>query len=508
MLKILDSNSIKSLDDFTIKHEPIASIDLMERAALSFVRLLRELYKLDELQLIIFCGPGNNGGDGLAIARLLNSKMKAIQVFIPNNVEHCSNDFIVNLNRIQNHDQIQIQSFKQYKEKVLKDSGKSIVIDALFGTGLSRKIEGDYHTIVEFINKLVYPVISVDIPSGMSSDKLMVGPCVHAIHTISFHVPKLAFYLPENIDLIGKVHICPIGLDEEYYKTLTGKYYILEPSDVRQTIKVRRKNVHKSIVGKAFLVAGKTGMMGAAILAAKACMRSGTGLLTVHLPKSGLHSMQNALPEAVCEPDEHQDYISHIPMQKECHACGIGPGLGINDATVAAFKDFIQQFPKEKPMVIDADGLNILSANREILDLLIGHEFVLTPHIGEFQRLFGASENSVARLEKLSSSAKRLGGVILLKGPNSALALPDGRILFNTTGNPGMATAGSGDVLTGLLLGFLSQGYSVVTSAVLAVYIHGFAGDLAAMQHSEHGMIASDIIEMIPQTFLWLEKII
>lgn len=503
-MKILKRENIQAWDNYTIKNEPIKSIDLMERAAKSFVKILKNLVELSSSSVIIICGPGNNGGDGLAIARLIASKVKIVRVCISVETEKYSEDFRKNLKALDQNRDIIISNFSELNKFFIGEDN-TIIIDALFGSGLTRPVTNQYAEIIHLINFQSCPVISIDLPSGMYCDTVLEGPCIQADHTISFQAPKLAFYFAENLEYLGNIHICHIGLDADYYKKLSSEFYQLEPEEAQKLYKPRKQNVHKNEVGKAYLIAGKRGMIGASILAAKACLRAGTGSLTVHIPESGLQILQQQVPEAICSIDSNFDCISEINIKSEYSAFGIGPGIGMQASTVNALKSFMRENNKIKTVVFDADALNIIAENPAMLDLLKSLSFILTPHIGEFDRLFGHSKNSHERFIKLKEAAILLQGVIILKGPRTAIGLPNGQIIYNTTGNQGMATAGSGDVLTGIILALLSQGYSIQESAKLGVFMHGMAGDLAVQKYSIPGMIASDLIEKIPDTFLWLQ---
>jgi hydroxyethylthiazole kinase-like uncharacterized protein yjeF len=499
MLKILTAQQTKDLDAYTIAHEPIASIDLMERACRAFVGWFTPQFDTSK-KIGIVCGTGNNGGDGLGIARLLHELGYIIKVWVVRGSVSETTDFKINLERLKG--KVEIYAISSASDQGLFVN-LHVLIDAVFGSGLSRPLEGIYEQVVNCINHADVIRIAVDVPTGLMSDKHTEGSlAILAHYTVSFHLPKLAFLLPENNRHTGEWTVLNIGLNKQFIEKSDSSYYLLERKDISNLLKHRQKFSHKGTYGKALLISGSYGKMGAAVLASRAALRSGLGLLTTHVPQCGYTILQTAVPEAMASIDNNEKIFSELPALEDYDAIGFGPGIGLENATVKAFTAFLEQV--KKPVVIDADGLNMLAAHRGLLAIIPQHS-VLTPHPKEFERLVGPWKNDFDRLEKLKHFADRTKTIIILKGANSAVAMPDGNVYFNSTGNPGMATGGSGDVLTGLLTGLLAQGYTPQEASILGVYIHGLAGDLAASTKSMNAMIASDIVESISDTFKSLD---
>ncbi|MFC3812958.1 NAD(P)H-hydrate dehydratase [Lacihabitans lacunae] len=485
-MKIFNSEQLRLLDAYTIKEKGIASVDLMERAASVFVEIFSEIFGAEESVRII-CGTGNNGGDGLAVARLLHQKGYTVFVDIINGNE--SADFKINLERL-NQQQIPWQYVAE-----LKLAPTDIIIDAIFGFGINRPTTGIYQKTIAAINESKSKVVAIDIPSGLFPDASSENhSIVKATHTISFESPKLAFMMPENDKWVGKLHIAPIGLSEQKKAELKTDYHYTLKADIKPL--AREQFGHKGTFGHALLIAGSKGMMGAAVLASKACLRSGVGKITTHIPRDTAQILQISIPEVICQESENKSCFSeswNTDTLQKYDAVGIGPGIGTKNMN--GFENFLLNFPTNTPLVIDADAINLLGENPSLLKYL-PRNVILTPHPKEFKTLIGQLwENDFEKLELLKGFAIKNGVIICLKGHYTAMALPSGEVHFNSTGNSGMGTAGSGDVLTGIILGFLAQGYSVKEAAIQGVYEHGLAGDRAATKRSERAMIASDIIE-------------
>jgi NAD(P)H-hydrate epimerase len=500
MLKILPTKTIKALDAYTIEHGSMASIDLMERACRAFVNWFVEHF--DNGHVIgVVCGTGNNGGDGLGIARLLHEHGYAVKAWLVKGTASESIDFKLNLDRARETRIEIVELTSESDELFLED--RDILIDALFGSGLTRPVDGIYAKVIECINNADATRVAVDIPSGLMADSHSVGPVVNANFTVSFQLPKLAFLFPENRAQVGEWVVVDIGLNRDFIKKSDTDHFYLTPKDPRRILKKRSKFDHKGVFGHAMIVAGSKGKMGAAILAARAALRSGLGLLSVHVPKCGYTIIQTAVPEAMASVDSHEDFLTGSVDLKNFTAVGIGPGLGTSKETLSAYRNILEEYGR--PMVIDADGLNLLAENKDLLDL-VPQGSILTPHPKEFERIVGKWENDFERLDKQKSLASRLESVVVIKGANSAIASPDGKIYFNSTGNPGMATGGAGDVLTGILTGLLAQGYEPVKAAQLGVYLHGLAGDLAVPECGMNSLIASDLVSFLPLAFLRLHR--
>jgi len=498
-MKILAVEKIREADEYTIKNEPIASIDLMERAASQLYKWVKK--RVDKYHMIrIFVGLGNNGGDGLALARLLANKAYGIQVFIVNYSENRSEDFKTNLARLEELQKVDINLINK-KTDFPEISDDDIVVDAIFGSGLTRPVTGFIGDVIDYINTHDSVTISIDIPSGLFADKHSnseKGSIIRADYTLSFQMPKLAFLLPENDKFVGQWHILDIGLHHEYINTVDVKNFLLTKRDIQPTLKTRNKFAHKGTFGHALLIAGSYGKIGAAVLASKACLRSGVGLLHTHIPKVGYEIMQTANPECMLSIDRYDNYFSEVPDLDMYNAIGIGPGLGMEQQSQMALKLLIQNYPD--PIVFDADALNILAENKTWLSFLPKGS-ILTPHPKEFERLVGKWPDDFEKLQMLRDFCFRFSVYVVLKGAYTCTCTPDGNCYFNSTGNPGMATAGSGDVLTGLITGLLAQGYSPGQAATLGAYLHGLAGDFAARKIGYEAMIAGDIIEYIGEAF-------
>jgi NAD(P)H-hydrate epimerase len=496
-VKILNAEQIRAWDDYTIRNEPVSSIDLMERAAAACTGWLEKQHLL-EYSFAIFCGKGNNGGDGLAIARMLAEKKCNVSVYILEFGQKGTNDFLTNLQRIHGlpipiH---YIQSALHFP--VFKKN--EIIIDALFGSGLNRPLEAVTAQLVEHINHAECPVIAIDIPSGLSADRSSKGHiAVKAQYTLTFQCIKPAFLVAENGAFIGSPVILDIGLDQHYYQSLVTADEMIDHLIIRSIYKPRNRFAHKGVFGHALLLAGSYGKMGAAVLAARACLRSGAGLLTCHIPSCGYAVLQTALPEAMVMTDFNSSFITKTEADlTRFTAIGIGPGMGTASETKMLLRELLDAF--RGPLVLDADALNCLALQKDFLSLLPAGT-ILTPHPKEFDRLFGACENDFDRIAVAKQKAAEHQVIIVLKGHHTFIATPDKKGYFNNTGNPGMATGGSGDVLTGIITGLLAQQYSPVEAAILAVYLHGLAGDFAAKKYSEEAMLAGDIIEFLGDAF-------
>lgn len=501
-MKILSVEQIRRADAYTIQHEPIASIDLMERASRAFVSWFCENIETEGGKVKIVCGLGDNGGDGLAIARMLQPLGYDLEVYMVKYSDKTSENFQINLKRLER--QLTINYIEN--ERVILDFVENdIVVEALLGSGLSRPIEGLLKSVIERINRSEATVISVDMPSGLFADRAnqATDVIVKATHTVAFQLPKLAFVLPQNAEFVGDWHIVDIGLHKNFIQSAETHYYFSISKEVEKLIKPRQKFSHKGTFGHALLIAGSYGMMGAAVLAARACMRSGVGKLTVHSVPAGLPILQTLLPEAMYwEAGKSDNFIATDFQPAEFinrfQSVGVGPGIGVNEGVNKMLEKLCEICQElAMPMVLDADALNNFSSYREKLNK-IPKNSILTPHPKEFKNLIGKSwKDDYEKLAFLREFSVKNQLIICLKGANTAVALPDGTIHFNSSGNAGMATAGSGDVLTGIITALLAQGYSSQDAAILGVFQHGVAGDRAAEKFGMTSMIASDIVENI-----------
>ncbi len=497
-MKILSASQLRELDSYTIRHEPIRSIDLMERAAdVCFEWMIsNELRPHSHRKAIVFCGTGNNGGDGLAIARMLSFSGYEASVYIISSQGKSLRNFLINEKRLLKSSQKVIHEIKS-KKNLPPLRSNYLVIDALFGTGLSRPIEGLEAKVIDHINESNATVISIDLPSGLFADQHSSGhSIVQADHTLSFQVPKLAFFFPENERYVGQWHLLDINLNRKFLDELPSSKEYLTKDFIQSFLKPRTKFSHKGNYGHALLVAGSYGKMGAAVLAAKACLKSGIGLLTVSVRKQGVEIIQTSCPEAMVVVD--------VFDSEKYSSTGIGPGIGANGFAEGEVKRILQSV--KSPLVIDADALNIISENKKKLLKLIPENSILTPHPKEFERLIGKSKNNFDRHEMQLTFSEKHKVYVILKGAHTCITTPERESFFNSTGNPGMAKGGSGDVLTGIITGLLAQGYSPLESSLLGVFMHGVAGDIAAKQKGMDAMIAGDIIEALPEAWISVRK--
>ncbi len=499
-MKIYAAKETREWDAYTIENEPITSVNLMTRAAQVFSDWFIETYPNIDIPVVIFCGTGNNGGDGVAVARLLHWLGFGTKVVVCDFAAQHSTDFDAQIALLPQHHNVEVVWLKTAQGCPEIDP-EAMIVDALFGSGLNRPLSGEWVQVVDFLNQSPNEILAIDLPSGLFADVHTPGNVVvQADQTFSFERPKLAFFFPENAARVGEWAVQSIGLHPDFEQRTLSANHFLSKKDAIALYHPRPKFGHKGTFGHALLIAGSFGKMGAAVLAAKACLRAGVGLLTVHAPRSGNIILQSAIPEAMVSADHRAKYWAEVPDLQAYSSVGVGPGIGKEAETAAALKTLLQTY--DRPMVIDADALNLLSENSDWWDYLPKNS-ILTPHPREFERLFGKSENDFQRNDLQRSMAAKHGVIILLKGANTAIACPDGECWFNSTGNPGMATGGSGDVLTGILTGLLAQGYPPKAAALLGVFLHGSAGDCAASKIGQEALIAGDLVEYLGAA--WLE---
>lgn len=495
-MKIFSSKITKLADNYTIKNEPISSIDLMERAAKICTKNILDIYS-EINNVIIFAGPGNNGGDGLAIARLLEQEDIKVKVYILNFTDKFSDDFRVNLQRLEKHTKIDVFYINNEKE-FPKIKNNSIVIDAIFGSGLTRNLSALPENIVKKINELNAEVVAIDIPSGLFGEENIKKNkvVVEAKHTISFQYPFLSFMFPENDKYIGEFHIVNIGIHKDFINKNDTPFYYIEKNNIE--LKKRLKFSHKGTYGHALIFAGSYGMSGASVLSVRAAHKSGAGLVSAAVPNCNRQILQISSPETILQIDNSENYILQLPELDKYNAIAIGPAIGFEDATTELLKNLIDKY--SKAIVFDADAITILSENKEWLKK-VSKNSIFTPHPKEFERLVGKWNSDFERLQMQINFAKKYKVIVLLKGANSSIASPEGKVYFNSTGNPGMATGGSGDVLTGVIVSLLAQKYTPIDAAILGAFIHGLAGDFAAKKMGQNALIASDIIKYLPKAF-------
>lgn len=482
----MSASQIKESDYYTIATQKISSIQLMEKAAKAFIHGMEDILTPQQ-KVIVFAGRGNNGGDGLAICRLLRDRgISAVAYIIGKGP--LSEDGQINDLRINSAPRL--TTVADIPDLTTFD----LIIDAIFGIGIQRKVVGLAAEVIERINHASAKVISVDLPSGLFPDDISpLGPMVQADLVITFQRPKLSFFFPENAPYVHQWKTVNIGLEEDHIQEMNGPYYLLD-HEVRNMVIPRTKYTHKGSYGHSLLMAGSHGKMGAAILASKACLRSGTGLLTVQVPKCGYEIMQISVPEAMCLTDAHQFHLTQLHQLKPYAAIGIGPGIGTDASTALLLEQLLQQ--SAVPMVLDADALNLLSQNKGLLEMLRPNS-ILTPHPKEWERLVGKANNTLHRMDQQRSFSEKHQCVVVLKDAHTTISSPDGKIYINTSGNSGMATGGSGDVLTGIITGLLAQGYDPLAAALVGVYYHGKSGDRVTQKRGSHALIASDLIEQL-----------
>jgi NAD(P)H-hydrate epimerase len=505
-MKILPVEMIREADAYTILHEPVPDLDLMERAATTCADWIKSHFST-MIHFRVFCGNGNNGGDGLVIARLLANAGFNVAVFCVGEPAQMSPSCRANFIRLQEESGIKPEiiptnlAFNPHTE-LLSWQPEDVIIDALFGSGLTRPVSGVYADIIEYMNKQSSRVLAIDVPSGLFCDvPLHTSPkpvVVKADFTLSFAPAKLSFLFPENAQYTGEWILNDIGLHPEYLENAKVSNFLTQQEDVASILRVRKRFEHKGDFGHALLIGGSAGKMGAVSLAARACIRSGPGLVTAVIPASGINTLQSYVPEVMISPGRNQDFADHLPDLAPYKAIGIGPGLGTSPESAAMLKLLIQQTPV--PVVFDADAINILSENKTWLGFL-PFGSIFTPHPKEFERLAGKSSNSFERNKLQREFSAKFGCYVVLKGAFTAITTPGGDCWFNPTGNPGMATGGSGDVLTGIITGLLAQGYAPFQAALAGVFLHGLAGDLAAENIGYESLIASDIIDHLGNSF-------
>lgn len=498
-MKLPATDQIKKLDQFTIENEPVSGIDLMERASHIFtIAFLKHLSGYN--RIIVFAGPGNNGGDALAIARMLLQKKYKVKVLLFNPKGNLSENCEINKDRLLNLSGVEFEEVKNnFTPFFLKED--DVVVDGLFGSGLNKPLEGIFPDVVQFINKSERRVVSIDIPSGLFGEDNILNNTeniIRADFTFTFQFPKLSFFFAENENYTGIVEVLDIGLHPDGISQVDTPYQIIQREDVKNILKIRSRFAHKGNFGHALLIAGSKGKMGAAVLSGKACLRAGTGLLTVHVPSSGNSIIQSCLPEAMTNIDSHESFFSEMPDLTPYNAVAVGPGLSTEEEPEFALSQLLERH--KGPVILDADAINIL-AKRALLKDQIPENSILTPHPKEFDRLVGNSISSYERLQKAIQFAFEKQVYIVLKGRYTAVCTPLKQCWFNTTGNPGMATAGSGDVLTGILLGLLAQKYTPEEASLAGVYLHGLAGDLALSENSEESLLSGDIIHFLGDAF-------
>ncbi len=496
-MKLFSAEQIRACDLATINNTKISAIDLMERAATACVNWLLANFNTSSVFAVI-CGSGNNGGDGLAITRLLHKKNYNVKAFVLNTGKEKSICCELNLKKLQDLDTglFTILESNTFIEDLPEDI---VIIDAILGTGLNRIVEGWTGEFIEHLNLLPNRKIAIDLPSGLFADYFATNnsTIIKAETTLSFQYYKRTFLHTESSNYVGKIVILDIGLDKNYEQNTQTHYNLIEQRDILYIYKPRSEFGHKGNYGNVLIAGGSYGKIGAVALSANAALRAGSGLVTALLPHCGYSILQTYLPEVMCKTNG-ETAIESVEDYESYNAIGIGPGLGNDEKTINAFSVFITNY--NQPLVLDADALNIISNKKELLNKLPANS-IITPHPKEFTRLFGSTENSLLLVDKARMLAMRYNIIIVLKNHHTAILSPTGQCFYNNTGNSGMATGGSGDVLTGIITSLLAQGYQPLEASIFGVFLHGLAGDIAAIELSEEALVASDIIKYLGKAY-------
>ena len=494
-MKLFSAQQIRNCDQFTIENEPISSINLVERAAETCARWIENHFN-ETSEFQVFCGNGNNGADGLAMARILFLKGFDVNVFINEKNSSYSPETEINLKRIQEISGITVYDFNEIDHFVFPKN--SAFVDAIFGTGLNRKIENSVKNLIQKLNQLRFPKISIDIPSGLFADRSLEENEIvfNADQTLSFQFWKKSFLHPETGKFCGIIHILDIGLSQKFMENEHSDYFVIDETEIRKIYRPRNQFSHKGNFGKIMIVAGSFGKIGAAVLATKAALKSGSGITFARIPACGYLVLQSNCPEAMVEVSG-ENFLTDFPVEND-RVLGIGPGLGANSETQKSFFEFLKNY--KNPLVLDADALNMIAQNTEILSS-IPKNSIITPHPKEFERLFGSTENSFERLELAKRKSKELGIYIVLKDHHTQIITPEQKVFYNITGNSGMAKGGSGDALLGIITSLLAQNYSPEEAAIFGVWLHGKAGDFAVEKYSKEAMLPTDLIDELGNVF-------
>lgn len=501
-MKLFSGEQIYAADKFTIEKQQITTDALMERSAIQIFNWIHARMQGAPVKIHLFCGIGNNGGDGIALARHLQEHGYNIEVYVVNYSKTRSKDFLINLERLK--DRKIWPEFLDSECELSAIGRDDIIVDAIFGIGLNREPEDWVVKIMDHLHQAQAFILSVDIPSGLFTDKIPKNKkaVIKANFVLSFQTPKLVFFLPETGIYIEQWEVLDIGLDSEYLTTTDTAYDLIGKHDVLPFYIPRKKYAHKGTFGHALIIGGSKGKIGAVTLASRACLNSGAGLVTALLPECGSIAVQTALPEVMVLTGG-EDSISKIKFDIVPTVIGIGVGLGTNDDTVKAFANFLGK--NKTTLVIDADALNILSENKALLKKLPAQS-VLTPHPKELERLIGKWKNDFDKLKKTKAFSKKYNCIVVIKGAHS-ITVSDAQGYINTTGNPGMATAGSGDALTGIITGLIAQDYEPLKATIFGVYLHGKAGDIAVEQTGYQALTASNVIDGLGFAFIDLFKL-
>lgn len=493
-MKIFTNQQIRGIEEYTVEHEGVTTNDLIERAATAITCEIMSRWRPNK-PIWVFAGQGNNGADALSSARMLIEQGYQVEVMLFNVFGKLSDGCATSKRRLLELGDVKFTEITgDFNPPII--GADTLVIDGLFGSGLREPLSGGFRALVDYINNSPATIISIDVPSGMFAEwnsENLSRNIIHADLTLAMQFPRLAFFISDNAEYLGEWKVLDIELSPQEIKNTQSQYFLLEKHDARRILQRRAEFSSKNDYGSALIVAGSYGMLGAAQLSAKGALRSGIGRLTLHAPRCGFNALQTAVPEAMLQVDHNDGGVTEIIIKHDYDVVAIGPGIGTHDLTIRALETFIHT--AKKPLVIDADGLNCIAMRPTILNSLPPMT-VLTPHAREFDRLFGDHTSQEARIKTAMEKAEYYNIVILLKGHYTTVVRPDGRLLFSASGTPALATPGSGDVLTGIITSLVAQGYPSDIAAVTGAYIHGYAGQLAAEQHSEYGVLASDIANL------------
>lgn len=497
-MKILSKEQIYKADQITLKRQQITSTELMERAATEVFNWMHSRLNGAPVLIRVFCGIGNNGGDGLVLSRHLVNHGYNVITYVVNCSNERSNDFLINYERLR-------QASKKWPELLKCESDfpeispDDIIVDAIFGIGLKRPADDWIQRLFQHFRKSKAFTLSIDMPSGLYTDKIPESEdaVVWSHYTLSFQVPKLVFFLPDTAKFVDRWEVIDIGLDQDFLNdSISIAQYIAKP-EVLPFYKLRDKFSHKGTFGHVLIIGGSYGKIGAVQLASRAALVSGAGLVTTYIPKCGYTALQAALPEIMVLTDVNDDFISNMEMNQPFNATGIGVGMGTHPDTVMALESFLKT--QKTPLVIDADAINILSRHKKLIQY-IPELTVLTPHPKELERLIGKWKDDFDKIKKVKRFSKKYNLIVVIKGFNTMIIHHD-QVYINSTGNPGLATAGSGDVLTGIITGLLAQGYEPLQSAIFGVYLHGKSADLLAHNMTYQCITASDVIDGISNAY-------
>lgn len=498
-MKIFSVEQLHKADALTTTTQGITSTDLMERAAGKVFDWLHKRMQGAQVTVQIFCGIGNNGGDGLVLGRSLINAGYKVQVHIVNFSDNRSKDFLINYDRMKNVTK-NWPNLMDAVDDFPDIHPNDVIVDAIFGIGLNRSPKGWVKDLIQYLNQSKAFILSIDVPSGLFANTPTpdMEAVVRANHTLTFQAPKLAFFLPETGNFVTSFEVLDIGLDTEFLERTEPIAYMVSRYVVQSIYKQRKKFDHKGNYGHSLIVSGSYGKMGAAVLSASSALRTGAGLVTVFSPKCGYQILQTSIPEAMVICDVNEDFISDINYDFQPSAIGIGMGIGTRPETLKALKKWIES--TMTPIVIDADAINCISNEKGLISS-IPRNSILTPHLGELRRLIGDWKDDYDRIELAKQFSLKHELILVIKGAHT-MVISGGKLYINSTGNPGMATAGSGDVLSGVITGLIAQGYSPFEAAVFGVYLHGSSGDIAFQNLGFEAMIASDIIDNLGNAYL------